>query len=120
MPVPNTEPDRAASERARVNFRLAVRLALGFVALLWLIQLLITGLDLRPEDLGVRPRQVAGLIGIVLAPLAHGDFAHLFANSPPLAVAGTAMLYLYPQSSLRVLPATHESGVMTASPSWNR
>jgi membrane associated rhomboid family serine protease len=107
MPTSAPELDRAASERARLNFRLAVRLALGFVALLWLVQLLITGLDLRPEDLGVRPRQLAGLIGIALAPVTHGDFAHLFANSPPLVVAGIAMLYLYPQSSLRVLPAIY-------------
>jgi len=107
MEIHSTDPGYTASERARGNFRLAVRLALTFVAILWLIQLLISGLDLRPENFGVRPRQPAGLTGILFAPLVHGDFAHLFANSPPLIVAGTAMLYLYPQSALRVLPAIY-------------
>jgi membrane associated rhomboid family serine protease len=97
----------ARAERARANFRLAVRLAIGFVAVLWLVHLLISGLDVGPENFGVRPRELVGLVGIVCAPLVHGDFAHLFSNSLPLIVAGTTMLYLYPQSSLRVLPAVY-------------
>jgi len=64
-------------------------------------------LDLGPEDFGVRPRQLAGLPGILFAPLLHGGFGHLIANSPPLLVLGTTMLYLYPQSALRVLPAVY-------------
>jgi membrane associated rhomboid family serine protease len=107
MEIHSTDPGFTSSQRARGNFRLAVRLAFTFVAILWLIQLLISGLDLRPENFGVRPRQFAGLIGILFAPVVHGDFAHLFANSPPLLIAGTAMLYLYPQSALRVLPAIY-------------
>jgi len=107
MEIHTTDPAYTASVRARGNFRLAVRIALTFVAILWLVQLLNSGLDLRPEDFGVRPRQPIGLIGILFAPLVHGDFEHLFANSLPLVVAGTAMLYLYPQSALRVLPAIY-------------
>jgi membrane associated rhomboid family serine protease len=97
----------ATAERARTNFRLAIRLAVSFVVVLWLVQWLVTALDLGPELFGVRPRQLVGLIGIVSAPLVHGDFAHLLSNSLPLIVAGTTMLYLYPQSSLRVLPAVY-------------
>jgi len=107
MEIHTTDPAYTASVRARGNFRLAVRIVLIFVAILWLVQLLMSGLDLRPEDFGVRPRQLIGLIGILFAPLVHGDFEHLFANSVPLVVAGTAMLYLYPQSALRVLPAIY-------------
>jgi membrane associated rhomboid family serine protease len=101
------DPAHTGSERARANFRLAVKMALGFVALIWLIQLLNWALDLGPEDFGVRPRQLAGLPGILFAPLVHGGFAHLIANSPPLLVLGTAMLYLYPSAALRVLPAVY-------------
>jgi len=101
------EPTAAVIERSRANFRLAVRMAASFVVVLWLIEWLIAALDLRPEDFGVRPRQLVGLIGVVCAPLVHGDFAHLLSNSLPLIVAGTTMLYLYPRSSLRVLPAVY-------------
>ena len=52
----------------------------------------------------MRPGSVSGLLGILTAPLLHGDLGHLFNNSIPLLVASTAMLYLYPSSSLRVFP----------------
>ena len=96
MEIHRLDPAHTDSERARANFRLAVKIALGFVALIWFVQLLNWALDLGPEDFGVRPRQLAGLPGILFAPLVHGGFAHLIANSPPLLVLGTAMLYLYP------------------------
>ena len=101
------DPAYTSSEQARANFRLAGKIALGFVALIWLIQLLNWGLDLELERFGVRPRQLAGLPGILLAPLLHGSFAHLGANSLPLLVLGTGMLYLYPNSALKVIPAVY-------------
>ena len=107
MQVHIPDPAYAGSERARANFRLAVKVALGFVALIWVIQLLNWALDVGPEDFGIRPRQLAGLPGILFAPLVHGGFAHLIANSLPLLVLGTAMLYLYPSAALRVLPAVY-------------
>jgi len=107
MQIPISGRTYTGSDRARANFWLAARIALGFVAVLWLIQLLNWGLDPGLEDLGVRPRVWAGLPGILFAPLVHDGYAHLIANSLPLLVLGTAMLYLYPSSSRRVLPAVY-------------
>jgi membrane associated rhomboid family serine protease len=95
------------SQRARDNFWLAAKLSLGFVAVLWLVQLLNAGLDVGADVLGVRPREWAGLPGILFAPLLHDGFAHLIANSFPLLVLGTELLYLYPNASRRVLPAVY-------------
>jgi membrane associated rhomboid family serine protease len=107
MQIHQVDPAFTDSERARANFRLAVWIALAIVGVLWLIQLSNWALDLGPPDLGVRPREWSGLIGIFFAPLVHGGVEHLLANSPPLLVSVTTMLYLYPQSSLRVLPAVY-------------
>ena len=101
------DPDYTSSERARANFRLAFKIALGFVALIWLIDILNWALDLELQRFGVRPRQFAGLPGILLAPLLHGGPVHLIANSLPLLVLGTGMLYLYPNSAVKVLPAVY-------------
>lgn len=101
------DPAYTNSERARASFRLAFKIALGFVALLWLIQLLNWGLDLELERFGVRPRELAGLAGVLLAPLVHGGVAHLVANSLPLLVLGTGILHLYPNSALKVIPAVY-------------
>jgi membrane associated rhomboid family serine protease len=107
MQVHLPDPAFTDSERARANFHLAVTISAGFVAVIWLIQLSNWALGLDSADLGVRPRQLSGLIGVLFAPLLHGGFEHLLSNSPPLLVAGTTMLYLYPQSSRRVLPAVY-------------
>src|SRR3970040_1148842 len=99
MQVHIPDPAYTGSERARANFRLAAKIALGFVALLWLIQLLNGGLGLALQRCGGRPRPCAGLRCILLAPLLRGGFAHLMTNSLPMLVLGTGMLYLYPNSA---------------------
>jgi membrane associated rhomboid family serine protease len=105
MQIHIPDPTYTRSEQARANFRLAVKLSLGFVAFLWLIELLGWGLEL--ERFGIRPREWMGLTGILAAPLLHAGFEHLLANSIPLVVLGTTMLHLYPTAAFRVLPAVY-------------
>ncbi len=105
MQIHIPDPTFTRSDRARANFRLAVKLSLGFVAFLWLIELLGWGLEL--ERFGVRPREWIGLTGILAAPLLHAGLEHLLANSIPLVVLGTTMLHLYPTAAFRVLPAVY-------------
>jgi membrane associated rhomboid family serine protease len=104
MHLPTPDPGFTSSAQAHANFRLAATLALAFVALLWLLQIANWTLGVDAGPFGVRPRALAGLVGIVFAPLAHAGFEHLLANTVPLAVLGTAMLHLYPRSSPVVLP----------------
>src|SRR5687767_12149540 len=107
MQVDIPDPEYTSSERSRANFWLAFKIALGFVALIWLIDMGNWALDLELRRFGVRPRTFAGLPGILLAPLLHGGPYHLIANSLPLLVLGTGILYLYPNSALKVLPAVY-------------
>ena len=101
------DPRYTGSTGSRQLLKLAAALSIGFVALLWLIQLMNWGLDLDPWPFGVQPRQWSGLVGIVTGPLVHSDFGHLFTNSLPLATVGAAMLFLYPFSAMRVLPIVY-------------
>jgi len=101
------DPAYNNSERAQGNFRLAFKVSLYFVTLLWVVTLLDWGLEMELTRFGVRPRSLPGLAGILVAPLLHGDFSHLISNSLPLLVLGTGMLYLYPHSSLKVIPAVY-------------
>lgn len=107
MQLQTPDPAYTGSEQARAHFRLAVKIAFGFVALIWLIDAMQWALGLEPDPYGIRPRELAGLPGILFAPLVHAGFAHLVANSAPLVVVGAAMLFLYPNSALRVLPAVY-------------
>lgn len=101
------DPEFTASERAQANFRLAFKISFSFVAFISLIHLLNWGLELGIERFGVRPRQLAGLPGILLAPLLHGSFGHLASNAVPMLVLGTGMLHLYPASAASVVPAVY-------------
>jgi membrane associated rhomboid family serine protease len=105
MDFDTPHPAYTGSPRVRAGFRIALRIVLAFVGLLWAIQVLNWGLGLDAAPFGVKPRNVAGLMGILFAPLVHGGFDHLIANTLPLVVLGTAMLHLYPRASPIVLPA---------------
>ena len=71
---------------------LAAQMIVGFVALLYLVELVDTLMGNRLDAAGVRPRQVDGLDGIVFAPLLHAGWAHLVANTLPLLVFGFLIL----------------------------
>jgi membrane associated rhomboid family serine protease len=46
---------------------------------------------------GIRPRNAFGLIGIVAAPLIHGNLQHLLSNTFPLLFLGSLLYYFYPR-----------------------
>jgi membrane associated rhomboid family serine protease len=62
------------------------------LALLWIIVGVDAVLDHRLLHLGIKPRQVSGLPGIVLAPLLHANAGQLAALSIPFAALGWLML----------------------------
>lgn len=98
------DPGYTASARAKTSFLLAVKLALGFVALVWLIFGIQSLVGPEMARFGLRPRDLGGLWGLLTTPLLHGSLAHIASNTLPLFVGGVALLFLYPNSSLRVLP----------------
>lgn len=60
----------------------------GFVALLWLVEIVDALTAASLDRHGIRPRSDEGLWGIVFAPLLHGGWTHLEGNSGPLLVLG--------------------------------
>lgn len=105
MPLGKPDPRFTQSKKARSNFRLAVRISLVFVGILWTIFIIDEAFGLRLGRFGLRPGSVPGLIGIVTAPLLHANFQHILSNTLPMFISLTATLYLYPNSALRVVPA---------------
>ncbi len=73
-----------------------------FVILILNIQLIEVFFNLNLVFLGVLPRTLRGVKGIFFGPLIHGGFNHLFSNSIPLLLLGTAVAYFYPKSSNKV------------------
>lgn len=69
-----------------------VQLLLTILALMWVVEAVDFILGGALNAFGIRPRTIEGLIGIVLAPFLHGDFAHLISNSIPFAALGWLIL----------------------------
>lgn len=64
-------------------------MALGVI---WLINIFNWMLGSPFNRLGIYPRRISGLPGILFSPFLHGDFSHLFFNTIPLFVLGLAIL----------------------------
>lgn len=64
----------------------------AFTGLLYLIEAVDTVLDGALEDGGIQPRHLDGLDGVLWAPLLHGDWQHLAANTVPVLVFGFLVL----------------------------
>ncbi|GAB2982294.1 rhomboid family intramembrane serine protease [Streptomyces pseudoechinosporeus] len=81
-----TRSDRGWSQGERA--KTAAKLMVGWVALLWLLEVVdvITGHSL--DSLGITPREPSELVDIVPASFLHFGFAHLAANTVPLLVLG--------------------------------
>jgi membrane associated rhomboid family serine protease len=104
MHLGKPDPGVTSSPRAHRNFKLALKITLWLVGLLWLILIIDDVLGLGLQRFGLRPRQLQGLTGIFTAPLLHGGAEHLFSNTLPLIVSLTTILYLYPRAAMRVIP----------------
>ena len=107
MKIHLPDPDYVTSEGAKKSFALALKVAGGFVLLLWGVFLLDWLLGLELTRFGVRPGRPEGIIGVFAAPLLHGGFSHLGSNSVPLFVLLAGALFVYPSAAVRALPVIY-------------
>jgi len=66
-----------------------------FIVLLWIVLFLESQLDTSLYFLGIFPLEARGLPGILTSPFVHADIEHLFNNTIPVFVLGTAIFYFY-------------------------
>lgn len=68
---------------------------MGYILLvMWTVNIFNWVLGSPLNILGIYPRSLFGLIGIIFSPLLHGNFNHLFFNSIPFFVLGMFILML--------------------------
>jgi membrane associated rhomboid family serine protease len=85
-----------SAKRSR-TFRQAADTALVIVAWICVVEfadhLLRQQKDLTLDGLGISPRTIHGLLGILLSPLLHANFVHLAANAIPLFILLTILFW---------------------------
>jgi membrane associated rhomboid family serine protease len=73
-----------------------------FVVIIWLVKFVEILFDLPLYRFGIFPLSYKGLPGLLFAPLIHGDFAHLYANTIPVFVLTASLFYFYREIALKV------------------
>ena len=72
--------------------------------ILWLILLLEWNFETNLYWLGVYPRTISGLSGILTEPLVHSGVKHLFSNSVPMFFLSWCLFYFYKDTGYAVFP----------------
>jgi membrane associated rhomboid family serine protease len=77
--------------------------ALGFTLIMWVVFYIERRFFLSFVDFGVKPGTLKGLRGVLLSPFIHSGISHLWSNTMPLLVLGTALSYFYRQQAFSVM-----------------
>ena len=75
---------------------------LGFLTVIWAVEILNGFMGHRLNVWGILPRTTQGLIGIPLSPLLHGSFPHVLSNTIPFLVLGSLVGLRGSQPLIRV------------------
>lgn len=75
---------------------------LGMI-LIWVVYWIELALGVNFNTLGVMPRTLTGLKGVVLSPFIHGSLEHLYNNTIPLGILLSALWYFYRDVAWRIL-----------------
>ena len=101
---PLPEPSARTVQRDRTRVAYAAVGAAALLAGIWLAWVGAWMMGWDTIDLGIRPRDPHGLIGIFSAPFVHASFAHLMSNTLPLGMLAGLALYAYPRATRYALP----------------
>lgn len=81
--------------REHVSFLGSAVVPLRLAFLMWLVFSVEIFYGIDFTFLGIYPRSLIGLIGIVTAPIIHGSLSHLISNTFPLLFLGCTLFFFY-------------------------
>ena len=94
-----------------------------FISLMWIVKACEYLFNIDLYFLGIYPGRVSALTGIITSPFIHADLNHLFNNTFPILILGSALFYFYSQVAFRVLfwvfLITGIAVWLTGRPSWH-
>ncbi|WP_413482543.1 rhomboid family intramembrane serine protease [Morganella psychrotolerans] len=88
----NTENSNNEKSGSAGGLKTGLKNGLYFVLFLIGIQLLTAITGGAVTALGIEPRTINGLFGILLAPFIHSSWGHLFSNLPPLLILSVLLM----------------------------
>ncbi len=97
-----SNPQNLDPETEKKIFIHSLLLPAAFVLVFWLIKIIEQASELSFVELGIYPRHLNGLQGILFSPFLHSDFNHLISNSLPFFILGFMLIYFYRRISYRI------------------
>ncbi len=101
-----SENRRMALDDTRL-LRRSFIIAVSFALILWFIKSVELFFSIDLVQYGVYSRTLSGLKGLFFAPMIHGSLSHLFANTAPIIILGSTLIYSYPKSAKIVIPVIY-------------
>ncbi|MEY2904024.1 MAG: hypothetical protein RJA52_40 [Bacteroidota bacterium] len=86
-----------------MEFKKAFKISFLFGFWLFLIHILAVWSILDLGFLGIYPRKIHGLLGILTAPFIHGSWEHLYSNAPPLIALFTLLFYFHQKIAVKII-----------------
>ena len=83
------------TDNSKERFVRKLLIPLLFPAVLWVVHLLSLFFNLKLGGMGILPRDLPGLMGIVTGPLIHAEYAHLISNTIPLIILGWIIFFFF-------------------------
>lgn len=77
----------------KVYYRIFIPLA--FPVIMWMVYFITFSLNLDLSRMGILPRDMIGILGIISGPIVHANFSHLLSNTIPLLILGWTILFFY-------------------------
>lgn len=103
VPSRTARPDEATLAADRILIRRTLTVTFGILMVIWAVFLVDAQFGLELRRFGNRPLRKDGLAGILLMPLLHGDFQHLWGNTVSFFSLNALLLYFYRNLGFKVL-----------------
>ena len=84
-------------KRKHTTLSEAIKYPFAFVILMWSVHIVKVVGGFNWDIYGIHPREPDGLIGIIMSPMLHSGFQHLFSNTIPLFLMFTLIALFYPK-----------------------
>lgn len=85
-----------------MNILNSIKIPAVFIAIFWVIKIFEELANFDLGFLGIYPRSVNGIIGIIFWPFIHGNYDHLISNTATFFILGASVLFFYPNIAYKV------------------
>lgn len=83
------------------KFYYSIFIPLTFPVILWMVYFISLSLNLDLSRMGILPRDMFGILGIISGPIVHANFSHLLSNTIPLIILGWIIFFFYSKVSFK-------------------